>query len=100
MFAFDVRILPQAFISIFSNVVQNETAGLSALSPILEAVPVISAPWFVPQSYASDKQIVPTHIKQVRTSAPRDMKAAKEERAAGRAAAKQKRRKDGKRDGK
>ncbi|PBL00579.1 hypothetical protein ARMGADRAFT_915600 [Armillaria gallica] len=78
----------------------NETAGLSALSPILEAVPVISAPWFVPQSYASDKQIVPTHIKQVRTSAPRDMKAAKEERAAGRTTAKQKRRKDGKRDGK
>ncbi|KAK0198858.1 hypothetical protein F5146DRAFT_110611 [Armillaria mellea] len=74
----------------------NETAGLSALSPILEAVPVISASWFVSQSYASDKQIVPTHIKQVRTSAPKDMKAAKEKRAA----AKQKRRKDGKRDGK
>ncbi|KAK0233639.1 hypothetical protein IW262DRAFT_97846 [Armillaria fumosa] len=78
----------------------NETTGLSALSPILEAVPVIAAPWFVLQSHASDKQIVPTHIKQVRTSAPRDMKAAKEERAAGKAAAKQKRRKDGKRDGK
>ncbi|KAK0471684.1 hypothetical protein IW261DRAFT_833054 [Armillaria novae-zelandiae] len=81
----------------FNNLVQNETTGLSALSPIIEAVPVIAAPWFVLESYASDKQIVPTHIKQVRTSAPKDMKAAKEERAAGTgAAAKQKRRKDGK----
>ncbi|KAK0481712.1 hypothetical protein IW261DRAFT_1550748 [Armillaria novae-zelandiae] len=74
----------------------NETKGISALSPILEAVPVITAPWLALESYASDKQIVPTHIKQVRTSAPKDMKAAKEERTAGRAAAKQKRRKDGK----
>ncbi|KAK0465585.1 uncharacterized protein EV420DRAFT_1515033 [Desarmillaria tabescens] len=78
----------------------NESAFLSALSPILEAVPVIAAPWLVPQSNASDKQIVPTHIKQVRTSAPRDMKAAKAKRVAGRAAAKQKQRKDGGRDGK
>ncbi|KAG7452308.1 uncharacterized protein BT62DRAFT_296796 [Guyanagaster necrorhizus] len=78
----------------------NETVGLSALSTILEAVPVIAAPWLVPQSNVSDNQMVPTHIKQVCTSAPRDMKAAKEKRAAGRAAAKQKWRKDVRGDGK
>ncbi|KAK0208767.1 hypothetical protein DFS33DRAFT_1413965 [Desarmillaria ectypa] len=78
----------------------NEAACLSTLSTISENVPVIAAPWLVPQPNTSDRQIVPTYIKQVRTSAPRDMKAAKEKRAADRAAAKQKRRRNGGRDGK
>ncbi len=35
------------------------------------------------------EDLVPTHIKQVRTSAPKDMKASREQRVKGRAAAKE-----------
>ena len=38
------------------------------------------------------KDLVPTHIKQVRTSAPKDLKAAREKRAKGKASAKEKNR--------
>jgi ribonuclease P/MRP protein subunit POP3 len=58
---------------------------LSMFGPFLDKVPTLSAPWLRPQEQA----LVPTHIKQVRTSAPQDMRAAKEQRARGKMAAKE-----------
>jgi len=56
---------------------------------MLQSVPIISAPWLVPPVQpASPRPLIPTHIKQLRTSAPKDMKAAKEQRTKARAAAK------------
>lgn len=80
----------------------------SALAALLESVPLVVAPWLATTplrtqvAYSADgpppKQLrtgetslVPTHIKQLRTTAPKDMRAAKELRAKGRAEAKAKR---------
>jgi ribonuclease P/MRP protein subunit POP3 len=51
-----------------------------------DAVPTLVATWLasIPR-----QQLVPTHIKQVRTSAPKDMRAAKERRLERKATAKQ-----------
>ncbi|KAG7088408.1 hypothetical protein E1B28_012405 [Marasmius oreades] len=65
----------------------DETPNLAVLLKDSEKIPVITAPWLVP---LQPQQIIPTHIKQVRTTAPKDMKVAKEQRAAGRKAAKAK----------
>lgn len=46
--------------------------------PLLEPVPVIVAPWLAPA--AQSVPAIPTHIKQVRTSAPKDIKKHKEKR--------------------
>ncbi|KAF9225480.1 hypothetical protein BS17DRAFT_778644 [Gyrodon lividus] len=54
---------------------------------ILDSVPVVSAPWLCPAD-AKSAQLVPTHIKQLRTTAPKDMKAAKEQRLRARTTAK------------
>jgi len=56
--------------------------------PLLDGVPTLVASWLasIPRP-----QLVPTHIKQVRTTAPKDMKAAKERRLEGKALAKQRR---------
>lgn len=63
---------------------------LSLVAP----VPVLSASWLSTEVAAAQLKpstpIIPTHIKQLRTTAPKDMKAAKEQRVAGRAAAKKK----------
>lgn len=59
------------------------------LSHLLQSVPTLTAPWLHNASMKRTEDLQPTHIKQVRTSAPKDMKAAKEQRAKGRAAAKQ-----------
>ncbi|KAF9267407.1 hypothetical protein L218DRAFT_855842 [Marasmius fiardii PR-910] len=64
---------------------QHETPNLAALLIDAERAPVVTAPWLVP---LPPQQIVPTHIKQLRTTAPKDMKDAKERRTAGRKTAK------------
>ncbi|OBZ79504.1 hypothetical protein A0H81_00807 [Grifola frondosa] len=68
--------------------IDGDAPNFSAFTPLLESVPILNAPWLTLQ--VSDRPLshVPTHIKQLRTTAPKDMKAAKEQRVRGRAAAK------------
>ena len=61
-----------------------------SLKSLLDKVPIVTAPWL---SQADTKHtFIPTHIKQLRTTAPRDMKAAKEKRSKEKAEAKQRKR--------
>ena len=55
-----------------------------------ESIPILSAPWL--SKVRQSRDLIPTHVKQVKTSAPRDMKAAKEKRKKGRVLAKQRKR--------
>lgn len=68
---------------------------MSTILPLLTSLPILTASWLSAEVATAELRrttpIVPTHIKQLRTTAPKDMKAAKEKRAAGRAAAKEKR---------
>jgi len=59
----------------------------ATLVSLLDTVPTLVATWLA--STTPRHHLVPTHIKQVRTSAPKDMKAAKERRLAGKTLAKQ-----------
>ncbi|KDQ63202.1 hypothetical protein JAAARDRAFT_29217 [Jaapia argillacea MUCL 33604] len=65
--------------------------GLAALEALLGSVPVLSASWLTPQSLSApqERTLEPTHIKQLRTSAPKDVKAAKQLRAEAKKAAKE-----------
>ncbi|KAF8846061.1 hypothetical protein BDN67DRAFT_888142, partial [Paxillus ammoniavirescens] len=54
---------------------------------LLGSVPVVSAPWLCSPDAQSVQQLVPTHIKQLRTTAPKNMKVAKEQRSKARGAA-------------
>jgi ribonuclease P/MRP protein subunit POP3 len=67
---------------------KNYTPGLSSFDAELDLVPTLTAEWLKNRVVGQPKALVPTHIKQVRTSAPKDMKSAKEKRKAGRALAK------------
>ncbi|KII94068.1 hypothetical protein PLICRDRAFT_36303 [Plicaturopsis crispa FD-325 SS-3] len=70
----------------------NESPSLAPLNELLNSIPVLTTPWTLPPQSSTSrpaKTLVPTHIKQVRTSAPKDMKAAKDQRTKGRAAAKE-----------
>jgi len=62
--------------------------GLGQLEPLLAAVPDPPASWL---TSIQGVALEPSHVKQLLTTAPRDMKAAKELRAKGRAAAKERR---------
>ena len=62
--------------------------GLGQLEPLLAAVPDPSASWM---TSIQGVALEPSHVKQLLTTAPRDMKAAKALRAKGRAAAKERR---------
>lgn len=48
------------------------------LHTMLEPIPVLAAPWL--SNPTPLPTLIPTHIKQIRTTAPKDMKAAKEAR--------------------
>ncbi|KAL0573958.1 RNase P and RNase MRP subunit [Marasmius crinis-equi] len=63
-------------------------------SLIKDNIPIVSAPWLAPPLSNQQKQLVPTHIKQLRTTAPKDMKVAKEQRAAGRKEAKERKKQE------
>ncbi|KAI0257219.1 hypothetical protein BJV78DRAFT_1161060 [Lactifluus subvellereus] len=67
----------------------NLAPGLGQLEPLLATVPDPPASWL-----ASMREVAlePSHIKQLLTIAPKDMKVAKERRAQGRAAAKERNR--------
>lgn len=72
--------------SIFSPT-QRDNPILEPLRDILDVIPDLIAPWL---SSIELHQLVPTHIKQLRTTAPRDMRAAKEKRTRARKEAKRK----------
>jgi len=71
--------------------------GLDAEFPVMDgfkrffdSIPILSARWL--SGIRQVRDLIPTHVKQVKTTAPRDMKEAKEERKKGRALAKQRKR--------
>ncbi|KAF9654187.1 hypothetical protein BDM02DRAFT_3074706, partial [Thelephora ganbajun] len=73
----------------------NATPDLEAFQSLLDSVPVLRASWLSQPEHTSNSNpgklgafLVPTHIKQLRTTVPKDMKAAKEQRTKGRAEAK------------
>lgn len=53
---------------------------------MLDQVPVLSASWL--SNTEANRSLIATHVKHVRTTAPKDMKAAKESRNQERADAK------------
>ncbi|KAF8216051.1 hypothetical protein K438DRAFT_1799988 [Mycena galopus ATCC 62051] len=65
--------------------------GLATFTSILDSVPTITAPWLTSLAASAtpvQQQLIPTHVKQLRTSAPKDMKMAKLLRAEGKAVTK------------
>ncbi|KAF9074824.1 hypothetical protein BDP27DRAFT_1257990 [Rhodocollybia butyracea] len=74
--------------------IDKNAPGVSNILSLIADVPILTASWLSTQVTIAELKrtsIVPTHIKQLRTTAPKDMKAAKEQRATGRAMAKEKR---------
>ncbi|KAK7064093.1 ribonucleases p mrp protein subunit pop3 kDa subunit [Favolaschia claudopus] len=67
------------------------TPGLDGLVALLDSVPTVTAPWLTSRAASAtpvNQQLIPTHVKQLRTTAPKDMKLAKLLRVEGKAAAK------------
>ncbi|KIL71664.1 hypothetical protein M378DRAFT_183036 [Amanita muscaria Koide BX008] len=67
-----------------------EFPALERFKPYFDSIPILSAPWL--STIRHSRGLIPTHVKQVKTSAPKDMKEAKEERKKGRAQAKERKR--------
>lgn len=67
------------------SISQHGAPLFETVQDLLDSVPIVSAPWLC---HSDTPQLVPTHIKQLRTTAPKDMKAAREQRSKARAAAK------------
>jgi len=65
-----------------------------SLKLLLDKVPVLTAPWL--SQIETSRSLIPTHVKLLRTTAPKDMKAAKGLRREGRAKAKAKERRQAK----
>ncbi|KAJ3844950.1 hypothetical protein F5878DRAFT_551452 [Lentinula raphanica] len=74
--------------------INSDAPGLSTMLSLIPSAPILTASWLATNAAVAEvkraQSILPTHIKQLRTTAPKDMKTAKEQRAAGRAAAKAK----------
>ncbi|KIJ22061.1 hypothetical protein PAXINDRAFT_124530 [Paxillus involutus ATCC 200175] len=97
-----IRLVPlpkgsEATISQTIGLRRAAVIGIDHASPLaaifqdlLGSVPVVGAPWLCLSDAKSAQQLVPTHIKQLRTTAPKNMKVAKEQRSKARAAAKTK----------
>ncbi|EMD41966.1 hypothetical protein CERSUDRAFT_120846 [Gelatoporia subvermispora B] len=66
--------------------------NFASLLLLLDNIPRLRASWLLPQVEASPPALIPTHIKQLKTSAPKDMKAAKEQRSHKKAEVKERRR--------
>lgn len=75
---------------------QDKTPGLELFAPFLSSIPTLTAQWLaVPPATTSTAplptpSLVPTHIKQLKTTAPKNMTEAKKQRQAERTAAKEK----------
>ncbi|RDX50474.1 hypothetical protein OH76DRAFT_1402515 [Lentinus brumalis] len=72
--------------------IEDSAPQFSTLASLLQDVAQPTAPWLAPMTVVNPAKLIPTHIKQLCTSAPKDMKAAKEQRSKERAAAKERRR--------
>ncbi|KAG9123406.1 hypothetical protein FRC07_014979, partial [Ceratobasidium sp. 392] len=59
-----------------------ETPGLERLELLLSSLPALRETWLAAPSNSAQepKVLIPTHVKQLKTTAPKDMKAAKEKR--------------------
>lgn len=66
---------------------QVDAPRVSELTPLLANVPPLGASWLAAPVDAN-RSLIPTHIKQLKTTVPKDMRAAKEQRSRGRAGAK------------
>ncbi|KAF7320475.1 hypothetical protein MKEN_00832400 [Mycena kentingensis (nom. inval.)] len=64
-----------------------DAPGLDKFEKVMNAVYPITAPWLIAALSPAPRQLIPTHVKQMRTTAPKDMKLAKLMRAQGKAAA-------------
>ncbi|KAI0332018.1 hypothetical protein GY45DRAFT_1274981 [Cubamyces sp. BRFM 1775] len=71
--------------------VEDSASQFPVLEPLIRSIPIPVAPWLQPPMSGHDRTLVPTHIKQLRTTAPKDMKRAKDTRARARTAAKERR---------
>ncbi|KZT05842.1 uncharacterized protein LAESUDRAFT_714554 [Laetiporus sulphureus 93-53] len=72
--------------------IADSAPDFSTLTTLLEKIPLITAPWLSHLLTPQVDSLVPTHIKQLHTTAPKDMRAAKQKRAKSRAAARQRKR--------
>jgi ribonuclease P/MRP protein subunit POP3 len=63
--------------------INNNQETISKFHSLLDGLPVLSASWL-----SSPELHIPTHIKQLKTTAPKDIKKAKEQRLQGRVEAK------------
>ncbi|KAJ3725574.1 hypothetical protein DFJ43DRAFT_1147016 [Lentinula guzmanii] len=74
--------------------INSDAPALSSLLSLVTSVPILTASWLATEVAVAELKratpIIPTHIKQLRTTTPKDMKVAKGQRASGRAAAKEK----------
>ncbi|KIJ66262.1 hypothetical protein HYDPIDRAFT_26627 [Hydnomerulius pinastri MD-312] len=70
------------------NYLQYGSPLFATFQDILDSIPIVSAPWLRPSEALAVQPLVPTHIKQLRTTAPKDMKTAKEQRQKARTAKK------------
>lgn len=63
---------------------------------LLKVVPRLATPWLIPTTNPTVlvPRLEPTHIKHLRTTAPTDMRVAKQERVEARKVAKQQRKKE------
>ncbi|KAF9819910.1 hypothetical protein IEO21_01771 [Rhodonia placenta] len=68
--------------------VHGDAPRFRELAPLLGGVQLLRASWLIPRQ-GQHERLVPTHVKQLRTTAPKDMKGAKEQRARSRAAARE-----------
>lgn len=65
--------------------------GIEALEQFIPSFPILSAPWLVPPlRHVTSSLLVSTQVKQLKTTAPADMKGAKEKRVRERSEAKAK----------
>ena len=85
----DVCIITTAHLRV-PDVYKGESPVMDGFKHFFDSIPILSAPWL--SNVRQSRDLIPTHVKQVKTSAPRDMKAAKEKRKKGRGLAKQRKR--------
>ncbi|KAI0348353.1 hypothetical protein BDW22DRAFT_1320159 [Trametopsis cervina] len=71
--------------------VSSTSSDFGTLRQFLNSVSPLCASWLQPTSEDHPPALVPTHIKQLKTTAPKDMKAAKERRTQHRTEAKKRR---------
>ena len=67
---------------------QSTSPNFDLLLQFVGNITILRASWLLPPAHCLSQGLVPTHIKQLKTTAPKDMKAVKEARVKRRAEAK------------